>query len=59
MSDAMDVVRPRFVDEWTDEEQATAIAAEKVKAKEALVAFLVGKGVSEHVASTQYTVLKF
>ena len=53
----MDVVRPRFVDEWTEEEQATAIAAEKIKAKEALVAFLVGKGVSEHVASTQYTVL--
>ena len=39
----MDVVRPRFVDEWTEEEQATAIAAEKIKAKEALVAFLVGK----------------
>ncbi len=57
MSDAMDVVRPRLVDDWTESECQEAIEVEKVKAKAALVEFLVGKGVSKEVATTEYTVL--
>ena len=54
--DAMDVVKPRYIDHWSEEELAKAIAEESVKAKAVLVEFLIGRGVSEEVATKEYSV---